>query len=87
MDANILVGNILISLGDFDQAQTYFKKAHRIDAQNGEAVFKYGLTQLVLGQESQSYFERAKALDPAYFEKNKQQLIDIEGFMRAKDQK
>lgn len=87
LDANILVGNILISLGDFDQAQIYFKNAHRIDAQNGEAVFKYGLTQLVLGRESQSYFERAKTLDPAYFEKNKQQLIDIEGFMRAKDQK
>lgn len=86
LDTNILVGNILISLGDFDQAQGYFKKALEIDAQNGEALFKFGLTQLVLEQPSAAYFEKAKQVAPAYFEKNKQQLIDIEGFMQAKNQ-
>ncbi|KRL58484.1 tetratricopeptide repeat protein [Latilactobacillus fuchuensis] len=85
LDTNILVGNILISLGDFDQAQSYLKKALKIDVQNGEALFKYGLTQLVLDQPSATYFERAKKVAPDYFEKNKQQLMDIEGFMQAKD--
>ena len=87
LDANLLVGDILTSLGDFDQAQTYLKKALTIAPQNGEVLFKYGLTQLVLGADSEPYFEQAKHYAPDYFKKNKQQLIDIEGFMQAKKQK
>lgn len=39
----------------------------------------------MLDQPSATYFERAKKVAPDYFEKNKQQLMDIEGFMQAKD--
>ncbi|KRM23863.1 tetratricopeptide repeat protein [Latilactobacillus graminis] len=87
LDVNLLVGDILTSLGDFDQAQTYLKNALTIDPRNGEVLFKYGLTQLVLGATSDIYFEQAKQYAPDYFQKNKQQLIDIEGFMQAQAHK
>lgn len=74
---NNLIADMLLALGDFKQAQTYYQKVLNLDAKNSIALFGSGLVALVLGQDSQDYFKTLKQSDIEYFTKNKQRVDDL----------
>lgn len=86
-DTNLLVADILLALGNSQQASDYYQKAFQVDSTSGRAAFNAGLTAMVLGQPYAKWFATAKQLDDTYFTKHQQQLVDIEKTLQAqKDQ-
>ncbi|WP_412990106.1 tetratricopeptide repeat protein [Pediococcus siamensis] len=82
---NGLIGEIFLALGDFEHARTYYEQALAADSKNGKYQFERGIIALVQGEEhAERYFERAKELDPAYYQKGQQRLADIERFVQTK---
>lgn len=84
VDTQFLLGDIWLSLGDFQKAQEQFKSILQQEQNQAEAWFKLGLTQLVLNQSYQTAFYRAKQLDLQYFQKNQQQLVDLQRLIQVK---
>ncbi|MCT4457179.1 hypothetical protein EFP00_06985 [Lactiplantibacillus paraplantarum] len=82
-DANLLVADILLALGNNQQASDYYQRAYALDSHSGRAAFNIGLTAMVLGQPYATWFERAKKLDRTYFKAHQQQLTDIEKMLAA----
>ena len=83
LDANLLVADILLALGNNQQASDYYQRAYKIDSQSGRAAFNLGLTAMVLGKPYATWFERAQKLDSQYFKSHQQQLTDIEKMLAA----
>ena len=83
LDANLLVADILLALGNNQQASDYYQRAYKIDSQSGRAAFNLGLTAMVLGKPYATWFERAHKLDSQYFKSHQQQLTDIEKMLAA----
>ena len=82
-DANLLVADILLALGNNQQALDYYQRAYAADSQSGRAAFNIGLTAMVLGKPYAIWFERAERLDQTYFKAHQQQLTDIEKTLAA----
>ncbi|WP_048000002.1 tetratricopeptide repeat protein [Lactiplantibacillus herbarum] len=78
LDTNLLVADVLLALGNNQQASDYYQKAFTADSHSGKAAFNVGLTAMVLGQPYAKWFEQAQKLDPDYFKQHQQQLTDIE---------
>jgi len=78
LDTNLLVADVLLALGNNQQASDYYQKAFVADSHSGKAAFNVGLTAMVLGQSYAKWFEQAQKLDPDYFKQHQQQLTDIE---------
>ncbi|WP_409022388.1 tetratricopeptide repeat protein [Dellaglioa sp. P0083] len=85
MDANELIGDIFLALGQFENAGKYYDLVLKIDENNAKANFQRGLANMVLGIEFNTYFERSKIADQAYFEAQKQRLSEIESFIKLRD--
>ncbi|RRK11589.1 hypothetical protein D1831_01645 [Lactiplantibacillus garii] len=83
LDTNLLVADILLALGNNQQAYTYYQLARQVDPRSGKAAFNAGLTAMVLGKPYAALFESAEKLDPEYFQKHQQQLTDIEKTLAA----
>ncbi|BDZ31138.1 hypothetical protein MH1LPH_16040 [Lactiplantibacillus brownii] len=86
VDANLLVANILLALGNNQQAYDYFQKVIQLDPQQGAAYFNAGLTAMVLGKPYSALFAMAKKIDANYFKSHQQQLSDIEKMLAAQNQ-
>lgn len=82
-----VVAENLLALGDMAQAGQYYDQLLAQDPQNGRALFDRGLVAMVQGQPYAADFAQAKQLDPAYYAKGQQRLVDIEKFMQEKGQK
>lgn len=77
-----------MQIKDFKQAQEYFKKMTEVTPKNAEAWFKRGLTSLVLNEEKklvESYFNQSMELDPVFYQKNRQQLAEIQAFIQKNE--
>lgn len=85
-DTNLLVADILLALGNNQQASEYYHQAFKIDPQSGKAAFNIGLTAMVLGQPYAKWFEKAEKLDAAYFKAHQQQLSDIEKMLASQSE-
>lgn len=85
MDANELIGDIFLALGQFENAGKYYDLVLKIDENNAKANFQRGLANMVLGIEFNTYFDRSKIADQAYFEAQKQRLSEIESFIKLRD--
>lgn len=82
-DVNLLVGDLFLALGDFGHAETYYAQALTQEPDSAAANFKVGLARLAQGTANEAYFEKAKQLDAAYFEREKHRLSDIERYLKA----
>lgn len=79
----LLVGDLLIQLQQFPQAQTYYQKALQLKPQ-AESYFKLALCEMVNGDHHFSqHFQQAQQLDPAYVKQHQQQLAEIERYLQA----
>lgn len=85
MDANELIGDIFLALGQFENAGKYYDFVLKIDENNAKANFQRGLANMVLGIEFNTYFDRSKIADQSYFEAQKQRLSEIESFIKLRD--
>lgn len=83
VDANLLVADILLALGNNQQAYDFYQDVIQLDHKNGHAYFNAGLTAMVLGQPYAALFAQAEKLDPTYFNQHQQQLSDIEKMLAA----
>ncbi|CAM3172932.1 tetratricopeptide repeat protein [Lactiplantibacillus plajomi] len=83
VDANLLVADILLALGNNQQAYDYYQRVLTIEPTNGRAAFNAGLTAMVLGKPYADLFKQAQRQDADYFERHQQQLTDIEKTLRA----
>ncbi|KJU74020.1 hypothetical protein AH70_09195 [Pediococcus damnosus LMG 28219] len=83
---NGLIGEIFLAMGDFTHAATYYDDALKADPKNGQYQFERGIIALVLDEEETEYFKQAKKLDPAYFEKGQKRLVDIEKYIKTRDE-
>jgi len=81
-EVNKLIGDNLLSLGNFQQAGEFYDLALKVDANNGQVNFDRGIVALVNDENYQEYFEKAKKFDPDYYEKGQQRLQDIEKFIQ-----
>ncbi|GAY74089.1 tetratricopeptide repeat protein [Lentilactobacillus kosonis] len=81
-EVNKLIGDNLLSLGNFQQAGEFYDLALKTEPDNGPVNFDRGLVAMVDGENYQPYFEKAKQLDPDYYEKGQQKLQDIEKFIQ-----
>ena len=79
-----LLGNSFIAMGDFQNADKYFKQALEIDSKDLEANFGRGIVAFVNGVSNNPYFVKVKNLNPDFYHKKEQQLVDIERFLQAK---
>jgi len=77
-DTNLLVADVLLALGNNQQASDYYQKTLVVDPKSGKAAFNVGLTAMVLGKPYAKWFDQAQKLDADYFKKHQQQLTDIE---------
>lgn len=87
-DVLIVMGNTFMQIEDYKQAQEYFKKVTEVTPKNAEAWFKRGLTSLVLNEEKklvESYFNQSMELDPVFYQKNRQQLAEIQAFIQKNE--
>ncbi|MFC6180124.1 tetratricopeptide repeat protein [Lactiplantibacillus daowaiensis] len=82
-DTNLLVADILLALGNNQQAYDFYQKAIQIDPTLGKAYFNAGLTAMVLGKPYADLFAQAQKFDAAYFKTHQQQLSDIEKMLAA----
>jgi len=80
---NLLVANILLALGNNQQAYDYYQKVIKLDPAQGTAYFNAGLTAMVLGKPYADLFATAKKVDATYFKQHQQQLSDIEKMLAA----
>ncbi|AVK60633.1 hypothetical protein C5Z25_02075 [Lactobacillus sp. CBA3605] len=85
IDVNLLTANILLALGNNEQAYDFYQKVLVQDPQHGPANFNAGLTAMVLGKPYAQLFARAKQYDAAYFKAHQQQLSDIEKTVTVAD--
>ncbi|WP_063697800.1 tetratricopeptide repeat protein [Pediococcus inopinatus] len=83
---NGLIGEIFLAMGDFTHAATYYDEALKADPKNGKYQFERGIIALVLDEDETEYFKQAQKLDPAYFEKGQQRLVDIEKFIQTRNE-
>ncbi|WP_137625856.1 tetratricopeptide repeat protein [Lactiplantibacillus pingfangensis] len=83
VETNLLVANILLALGNNEQAYDYYQKVILLDPRQGTAYFNAGLTAMVIGKPYAELFATAKKVDSAYFEQHQQQLQDIEKMLAA----
>ncbi|WP_318765929.1 tetratricopeptide repeat protein [Lactiplantibacillus carotarum] len=83
-DANLLVADILLALGNNQQAYDFYQKVRALDPQSGRAAFNAGLTAMVLGKPYADLFASAQKLDSDYFKQHQQQLTDIEKTVAAR---
>lgn len=83
--ANLLVANILLALGNNQQAYDYYQTVIQLDGQQGSAYFNAGLTAMVLGKPYAQLFATAKKVDASYFKQHQQQLSDIEKMLAAQN--
>ncbi|WP_429971238.1 tetratricopeptide repeat protein [Fructilactobacillus sp. Tb1] len=81
---NLLIGQCLMSLGNFQQAADYYDKILENDKTNGEANFNRGLIAMVLGENFEPYFKAAEKYDKAYFDKEQGKISDIEKFIQIR---
>ncbi|KRN34334.1 tetratricopeptide repeat protein [Liquorilactobacillus mali] len=89
MGAKQLVADNFFALGDFQNARKYFDLILGKEPQNFEANFQRGIITLVLEgkKEADKYFEVAQKLDHKAFNKMKEQIIDIQKTIIAKQKK
>lgn len=79
-----MIGDNLLALGDFEQAGNFYDQTLKGDPNNGPAMFNRGLVAMIQEEPYTKYFEKAKQLDPDYFQKSQQKLTDIEKFLKDK---
>lgn len=84
---NQMIGDNLLALGNFSQAADFYDLALKAEPQNGKANFNRGLVAMVLGEDFEDYFKKAKQYDPTYFKNGQQKLKDIEKFVQLNKKK
>lgn len=85
VELNNLTADMLLALGDFKQAQIYYKKVLALDEKNSAALFGSGLIALVFDQDAQIYFDKIKKYDLTYFNQNKQKVDDLAKLIKNKN--
>ncbi|MDV7757183.1 tetratricopeptide repeat protein [Liquorilactobacillus mali] len=87
--AKKLIADNFFSLGDFQNAKKYFDLILAKEPHNFEVNFQRGIITLVLEgkKEADRYFEVAQKLDHKAFDKMKEQIIDIQKTIIAKQKK
>lgn len=83
VDANQLVGDIWLSLGQFKAAAQAYQQVLAQQPNVAAAHFNVGLALLGAGEKPTAYFEKADALDHDYFQQQQQRLADIERYLQA----
>lgn len=83
VDANLLVADILLALGNNAQAYDFYQKVIQLDDQCGPAFFNAGLTAMVIGKPYADLFAKAEKVDAKYFKAHQQQLTEIEKTLQA----
>ncbi|MFL1695272.1 tetratricopeptide repeat protein [Weissella kandleri] len=78
--AQILLGNLWLSLGDLDAGGKAFAVALELDADNFDANFGRGLVALTQGELNNAWLKQAQALDA---DKYQQQSAVLDELMRA----
>lgn len=74
---NALLGDILLAMGNFQQAADFYDQALAKQAADGRLNFNRGLVAMALGQDEQPFMVVAKKLDPAYVAQSAQRVNDI----------
>jgi len=75
--AQIMLGNIWLSLNDLEHAKDAFNQALAVNAKNFDANFGRGLIAAVEGQLENEWLDNAKVLDHEKYQKQAQQLDDL----------
>ncbi|QLE68693.1 hypothetical protein LROSL3_0914 [Furfurilactobacillus rossiae] len=74
---NALLGDILMAMGNFNQAADFYDQSLAADDQNGHVYFSRGLTAMVLEQDATPFMNAAKRLDPDFVKRSQQRVNDI----------
>lgn len=75
--ANALLGDILMAMGNFNQAADFYDQALMADPKNGKVNFNRGLTAMVLGQDEAPFMKAAEQNDPDYVKRSQEKVNDI----------
>jgi predicted negative regulator of RcsB-dependent stress response len=85
-DANELMGDISLAMGNASDAKTYYDVALKNKA-TAKLNFNRGVIEMTLTKsENNVYFDRAKQLDSEFFESSKQRLIDIDKLLNRTEE-
>ncbi|WP_027107341.1 tetratricopeptide repeat protein [Ligilactobacillus ceti] len=82
ISAKLLMANIFLAMGDFQQAKNYYDQVLKIETDNLEANFQRGVVALILEEDEAEYFAKVKELDSEYFAQMQQKLVEIEQFVQ-----
>ncbi|MCM0582272.1 tetratricopeptide repeat protein [Weissella diestrammenae] len=75
--AQVLLGNIWMSLQSFEQAATQFEQALKVNQDNFDANFGLGVLAAINGERENHGFTMAKQIDAEKFERQTRQLDDL----------
>lgn len=76
-EVNTLLGDLLLALGEFQQASDFYDDALQSDAKFVRALFGRGLIALVNDQDASAYFAKVQELDAQFYQANQQRVDEI----------
>lgn len=86
-DINELMGDIALARGDQKLAKKYYDIALK-SKKTAKLLFNRGVVEmLVSNSKNNLFFEQSKAIDPDFFAKSRQRLIDIDKLLNQTEEK
>lgn len=79
-----LVGDLFMSIGDFNHAKDYYQNSYDIKI-NEKNSFNLGLCKMALKEEYKKYFSESKKINSEFYEKNIQKLDDIQKLINSQN--
>ncbi|MGV0168812.1 tetratricopeptide repeat protein [Furfurilactobacillus sp. WILCCON 0119] len=74
---NAMLGDILLAMGNFNQAADFYDQSLASDPKNGPVNFSRALTAMVLDQDPDRFMAAATAADPQFVADGQQRIDDI----------
>lgn len=84
---NMMIGQCLMALGNFEQAADFYDKVLAVKPTDGKANFDRGLIAMVLGEDFKLYFDKAEKYDKKNFDQKQGQIADIEKVIQLRNKK
>lgn len=82
-ETNELMGDINLAMGEAQAAQKYYDVALK-NKNTAKLLFNRGVVEMTLTQQPDNdYFAKAKQIDPEFFIKAKQRLVDIDKLLHS----
>ncbi|HAT55489.1 MAG TPA: hypothetical protein DCW31_09710 [Lactobacillus sp.] len=83
---NALMGDILMAMGNFQQAADFYDQSLAADKNSGPVNFSRGLTAMALDEDANPFMTAAKRLDPDFVKRSQQRVNDIATLVNKRHQ-